>query len=191
MIIQSLSTSIQKVFLQFRLLIRSDIFIYFINYIFGLFVRLLLIFLDFSGLFHILRLDLFSLEYGLRSLSADFFYLFYLYLFHVLRHLSVQLLVLFGPMGSEWSSFSISPTLDSLAYPILLAKGKSDGLTDLFLAHHQLFLPLDTKKLLVNQIDCRLEFGAIVLFTISNRETNYSLKEETQLQLVQLVRCQG
>ena len=148
-------------------------------------------FLDFRGLFRLLRLDVFSLEYGLRSLSPDFFHLFFLNLLHVLRHLSVKLLVLFGPMRSEWSSFPISPTLDPIADAILLAKGKSDGLTDLFLAHHQLFLPLDAKKFLVNQVHCRLEFGAIVLFTISNRETYYSLKEETQLQLVKLICCQG
>ena len=80
-------------------------------------------------------------------------------------------------MRSEWSSFPISPALDFIANSILEAKGLSDCLTDLFLAHDQLFLPLDTKKFFVNQVHSRLEFDAIVLFTISHSETYNSLKE--------------
>ena len=94
-------------------------------------------------------------------------------------------------MRSERSSFPLILTLGAVSYSVLLAEGVSDGLTDLFLAHYQLFLPLDANKFLVNQVHRRLEFGAIVLLTISHSETYQSLQEETQLQLVKLVRCQG
>ena len=94
-------------------------------------------------------------------------------------------------MRSEWSFFPFIPALGAISYSILLAEGISDGLTDLFLAHYQLFLPLDANKFLVNQVHRRLEFGTIVLVTISHTETYQSLEEETQLQLVKLVRCLG
>ena len=94
-------------------------------------------------------------------------------------------------MRSERPSLPLIPALGAVSYTILLAEGISDGLTDLFLAHYQLFLPLDANKFLVNQVHRRLEFGAIVLVTISHSETYQSLEEETQLKLVKLVRCLG
>ena len=94
-------------------------------------------------------------------------------------------------MRSERSSFPLILTLGAVSYSVLLAEGVSDGLTDLFLAHYQLFLPLDANKFLVNQVHRRLEFGSIVLVTISHCETYQGLQEETQLKLVKLVRCQG
>ena len=94
-------------------------------------------------------------------------------------------------MRSEWPSFPIIPALGAISYSILLAEGISDGLTDLFLAHYQLFLPLDANKFFVNQVHRRLEFCSIVLVTISHSETYQSLEEETELKLVQLICSQG